>query len=216
MPWGMSRPPRSTRSGAGFGIKPPWASSGPRSGGRTRCAPAAALWAHEEDAGRHDTRPRPVAAEQAGLPPAAFLSLLVKDHAEHPSTIASADDSGPSPGEQPAPGYPAPEHTRSTAQGAQALAQHVRGFMTSTLVTVEPQASVAAVARLMRDQNVGAAAVTDHERLPGLVSDRDLVVRRSVVCSGSTPSARSPSAPTRTWIRGLCSRPLRRRPDAAI
>ncbi|MFF3469084.1 CBS domain-containing protein [Streptomyces sp. NPDC001984] len=56
------------------------------------------------------------------------------------------------------------------------MAQRVRDIMSDDLVTVEPQAAVAAVARLMRDQDVGAVLVTEDGRLPGLVSDRDLVV----------------------------------------
>ncbi|MGW0633759.1 CBS domain-containing protein, partial [Streptomyces sp. NPDC002758] len=56
------------------------------------------------------------------------------------------------------------------------MAQRVRDIMSDDLVTVEPQASVAAVARLMRDQDVGAVLVTEDGRLRGLVSDRDLVV----------------------------------------
>ncbi|MFF3518812.1 CBS domain-containing protein [Streptomyces sp. NPDC004393] len=57
------------------------------------------------------------------------------------------------------------------------MSQHVRDIMTSAPVTVEPQASVANVARLMRDQNIGAVLVTEKDHLRGLVSDRDLVVR---------------------------------------
>ncbi|MBC9724828.1 CBS domain-containing protein [Streptomyces sp. TRM68367] len=65
------------------------------------------------------------------------------------------------------------------------MAQHVRDIMTGAPVSVEPQASVAAVARLMRDQDVGAVLVTDGEELRGLVTDRDLVVRS--VCEGGDP-----------------------------
>ncbi|MEU9919877.1 CBS domain-containing protein [Streptomyces griseoluteus] len=57
------------------------------------------------------------------------------------------------------------------------MAQHVRDIMTSELVTVEPQASVASVARLMRDEGVGTVLVTEDGHLRCLVSDRDLVVR---------------------------------------
>ncbi|MEV5846490.1 CBS domain-containing protein [Streptomyces sp. NPDC051985] len=57
------------------------------------------------------------------------------------------------------------------------MAQHVRDIMTSDLVTVEPQASVTSVARLMRDEDVGAVLVTEDGHLRCLVSDRDLVVR---------------------------------------
>ncbi len=57
------------------------------------------------------------------------------------------------------------------------MTQHVRDIMTSAPLTVEPQASVRAVAQLMRDQDLGAVLVTEGDRLRGLVSDRDLVVR---------------------------------------
>lgn len=57
------------------------------------------------------------------------------------------------------------------------MTQHVSDVMTSDPVTVEPQTSVAAVARMMRDENIGAVLVTEGEQLRGLVSDRDLVVR---------------------------------------
>ncbi|MFD4539416.1 CBS domain-containing protein [Streptomyces bauhiniae] len=57
------------------------------------------------------------------------------------------------------------------------MTQHVRDIMTGELVTVEPQASVASVARLMRDEDVGTVLVTEDGRLKCLVSDRDLVVR---------------------------------------
>ncbi|MEU5891797.1 CBS domain-containing protein [Streptomyces sp. NPDC047461] len=66
------------------------------------------------------------------------------------------------------------------------MTQHVSDVMTSALVTVEPQTSVTAVARMMRDENVGAVLVTDGERLRGLVSDRDLVVR--AVAEGGDPN----------------------------
>ncbi|MFI9803190.1 CBS domain-containing protein [Streptomyces sp. NPDC052301] len=65
------------------------------------------------------------------------------------------------------------------------MAQYVRDIMTGDPVTVEPQASVAAAARLMRDEDVGAVLVTDDGRLRCLVSDRDLVVR--VCADGSDP-----------------------------
>lgn len=45
------------------------------------------------------------------------------------------------------------------------MAQHVRDVMTRAPVTVEPQASVASVARLMRDQNIGAVLVTEEDHL---------------------------------------------------
>ena len=67
------------------------------------------------------------------------------------------------------------------------MTRHVSDVMTSAPVTVEPQTSVADVARMMRDQNIGAVLVTEGERLRGLVSDRDLVVR--AVAEGGDPNA---------------------------
>ncbi|MEU1462736.1 CBS domain-containing protein [Streptomyces sp. NPDC005727] len=57
------------------------------------------------------------------------------------------------------------------------MTQHVRDIMTSRLVTVKPQASVTAVAKKMRDEDIGAVLIIEDDELRGLVSDRDLVVR---------------------------------------
>jgi CBS domain-containing protein len=65
------------------------------------------------------------------------------------------------------------------------MTQHVSDIMTSAPVTVEPQTSVTAVARIMRDQDLGAVIVTDGDDLRGLVTDRDLVVRS--LAEGSDP-----------------------------
>ncbi|MDQ0681107.1 CBS domain-containing protein [Streptomyces achromogenes] len=78
------------------------------------------------------------------------------------------------------------------------MTQHVSDVMTSALVTVEPQASVTAVARMMRDENIGAVLVTDGEHLRGLVSDRDLVVR--ALAEGGDPNDMT--------VAGACSEDL--------
>ncbi|BAC68715.1 oxidoreductase [Streptomyces avermitilis] len=57
------------------------------------------------------------------------------------------------------------------------MAQLVREIMTSDITMVEPQTSVVEVARLMREQDIGAVVVAENGRLRGLVTDRDLVVR---------------------------------------
>ncbi|GAB2758349.1 CBS domain-containing protein [Streptomyces bullii] len=75
------------------------------------------------------------------------------------------------------------------------MAQHVRDIMTSDPVTVEPQTSVAQVARIMRDEDLGAVLVTDGDELRGLVTDRDLVVRS--LCEGGDPE--------QTTVAGACS-----------
>ncbi|MFF4979238.1 CBS domain-containing protein [Streptomyces sp. NPDC001046] len=75
------------------------------------------------------------------------------------------------------------------------MAQHVRDIMTGDPVTVEPQTSVAEVARIMRDEDLGVALVTDGDDLKGLVTDRDLVVRS--ICQGGDPE--------QTTVAGACS-----------
>ncbi|GAB2872060.1 CBS domain-containing protein [Streptomyces deserti] len=78
------------------------------------------------------------------------------------------------------------------------MAQHVRDIMTSDPVTVEPQTSVAQVARIMRDEDLGAVLVTDGDELRGLVTDRDLVVRS--ICQGGDPE--------QITVAGACSEDL--------
>ncbi|MET9297100.1 CBS domain-containing protein [Streptomyces sp. NPDC003077] len=78
------------------------------------------------------------------------------------------------------------------------MPQHVRDIMTSAPVTVEPQTSVEAVARQMRDQNIGAVLVAEGDKLRGLVSDRDLVVR--AVADGSDTK--------KTTVGSVCSSDL--------
>ncbi|MFC7892018.1 CBS domain-containing protein [Streptomyces sp. NPDC057381] len=75
------------------------------------------------------------------------------------------------------------------------MTQYVRDIMTGHPVTVEPQTSVTAVARLMRDRDLGAVLVTDGDALRGLVTDRDLVIRS--VAEGGDPE--------RTTVAGACS-----------
>ncbi|MEG8277431.1 CBS domain-containing protein [Streptomyces sp. AHA2] len=75
------------------------------------------------------------------------------------------------------------------------MAQHVRDIMTSDPVTVEPQTSVAEVARIMRDEDLGVVLVSDGDDLKGLVTDRDLVVRS--ICQGGDPE--------QTTVAGACS-----------
>jgi CBS domain-containing protein len=65
------------------------------------------------------------------------------------------------------------------------MAQRVRDLMADVPMTVASQESVASVARLMRDQGVGAVLVKDRDGLRGLVTDRDLVV--SVLADGADP-----------------------------
>lgn len=63
--------------------------------------------------------------------------------------------------------------------------QSVQEVMTHDPVTVETSASIADVARLMRDHDTGAIVATDSGRIRGIVTDRDIVVR--AVADGADP-----------------------------
>ncbi|WP_395108372.1 CBS domain-containing protein [Actinomadura sp. SCN-SB] len=57
------------------------------------------------------------------------------------------------------------------------MATKVRDIMTGSPTAVSPDLDIVTVARAMRDEDIGAVLVADSERLHGLVTDRDLVVR---------------------------------------
>jgi CBS domain-containing protein len=65
------------------------------------------------------------------------------------------------------------------------MAQQVREIMTSAPVSVGTLTAVSEVAHRMRDGDIGAVLVTEDDRLRGLVTDRDLVVR--VLAEGKDP-----------------------------
>ncbi len=53
----------------------------------------------------------------------------------------------------------------------------VKAIMTPEVDLINPEASVRAVAQKMRDDDVGAVPVAENDRLVGMVTDRDIVVR---------------------------------------
>ncbi|GAA2096232.1 CBS domain-containing protein [Streptomyces albiaxialis] len=75
------------------------------------------------------------------------------------------------------------------------MAQHIRDIMTSAPVAVGPDTAVREVSRRMRDEDIGAVLVAEDDRLRGLVTDRDLVVR--VLAEGEDADA--------TPVRNACS-----------
>src|SRR5688572_26761323 len=76
------------------------------------------------------------------------------------------------------------------------MAQKVREVMTAAPVTVEPDTDLLTVARLMRDEGIGDVLVAGGKnRLQGLVTDRDLVVRG--MAEGGDPQ--------RTAVSEVCS-----------
>jgi len=71
----------------------------------------------------------------------------------------------------------------------------VANAMTRRAETILPDESIAAAARRMRDLGIGALAVCEDDRVVGVITDRDIVVR--AVASGCDPAtARVRSAMT--------------------
>ena len=65
--------------------------------------------------------------------------------------------------------------------------QTVKAVMTTTVVYLPSETTIAEVARTMREQDIGDVVVADGPSLAGMVTDRDLVVR--AVAEGKDPEA---------------------------
>jgi CBS domain-containing protein len=63
----------------------------------------------------------------------------------------------------------------------------VKDVMTRHVECVGPDETIQAAARKMRDLDVGPMPICDHDRLVGMVTDRDLAVR--AVAEGRDPTA---------------------------
>jgi CBS domain-containing protein len=63
----------------------------------------------------------------------------------------------------------------------------LRDVMTPDPISVAPETPLVEVARLMRDDDIGDVLVVDGERLLGVVTDRDIVVR--AVADGLDPES---------------------------
>jgi CBS domain-containing protein len=67
------------------------------------------------------------------------------------------------------------------------MPQTVSEVMTRNPVTVPTDATIVDAARLMRDRDIGPLIVVDSDRVQGIVTDRDIVVR--AVADGRDPSS---------------------------
>lgn len=78
------------------------------------------------------------------------------------------------------------------------MAQYLRDIMTQRPVTVQATDTVTAAARSMRDGNIGDVVVLEEDRIQGILTDRDIVVR--VLAEGRDPA--------QTTVGEICSREL--------
>jgi len=76
--------------------------------------------------------------------------------------------------------------------------QYVRDLMTPNPSTVRAGASVVEAAKLMRDHDIGDVVVIEDDRLCGILTDRDIVVRG--LAQGADPAT--------TKVGDICSRDL--------
>lgn len=67
------------------------------------------------------------------------------------------------------------------------MVKHVEDVMTRDVETVRPDTSLKDAAELMRTLNVGPLPVVDGEKLVGIITDRDIVVR--AVAMGLDPNS---------------------------
>jgi CBS domain-containing protein len=67
------------------------------------------------------------------------------------------------------------------------MGKSVKDAMTSDVKTATPSQSLAEAAALMKQEDVGSIPVVDGDRLVGVVTDRDIVVRG--IADGSDPKA---------------------------
>src|SRR5437762_462040 len=67
------------------------------------------------------------------------------------------------------------------------MGKSVKDAMTSNVKTATPSQSLTDAAKLMKQEDVGSIPVVDGERLVGVVTDRDIVVRG--IADGSDPRA---------------------------
>ena len=66
------------------------------------------------------------------------------------------------------------------------MPQSIREVMTPNPATIPADMSAADAARLMRDRDLGDVLVMEQDRVMGIITDRDIVVR--VVASGQDPA----------------------------
>ena len=62
----------------------------------------------------------------------------------------------------------------------------IRDLMTANPTTCEPSTTIVDVAKVMASEDVGPVPIVEGERLVGIVTDRDIVVR--VVAEGKDPT----------------------------
>ena len=103
------------------------------------------------------------------------------------------------------------------------MAECVRDVMTREPLQISAEKTIAGAARLMRDEDIGDLIVSDGNRVLGMVTDRDIVIRAiaegldperdtvDAVFSGGVSTV-SPDAPIEEAVRMMRENAVRRLP----
>jgi CBS domain-containing protein len=103
------------------------------------------------------------------------------------------------------------------------MTQTIRDVMHANPISMSPTTSVIEAARAMRDADIGSIIVHEHDRLYGIVTDRDLVVRalaENVNCAAMIlgdicsrePMALAPTDTVEEAVRLMRGKAIRRLP----
>jgi len=79
---------------------------------------------------------------------------------------------------------------------------HIRDVMSTAVVVMQPESGLGDIARKMRDEDIGSIPIAENDRLVGMVTDRDIVIR--ALADGadmSTLDARSVMSPQILYCR---------------
>ena len=54
---------------------------------------------------------------------------------------------------------------------------NIRDVMSTAVVVMPPESALGDIARRMRDEDIGSIPIAENDRLVGMVTDRDIVIR---------------------------------------
>ena len=79
---------------------------------------------------------------------------------------------------------------------------NVRDVMSTAVVVMAPESGLGDIARKMRDEDIGSIPIAENDRLVGMVTDRDIVIRALAAGADmSTLDARSVMSPQILYCR---------------
>ena len=78
------------------------------------------------------------------------------------------------------------------------MAKNIRDVMTQRPRTIEPSTPIVEAAKAMKSEDVGAIPIVEGDRLVGMLTDRDIVIR--LVAEGKDPSTKAGEIASRDLV----------------